>query len=112
MILPGCQVYVEAPEATKFILLFKQIEFVELGEMLMADGLFTVTVTVFDLTHPLAVMPVTVYVVVTVGETTIDVPLPEGNQVYPDPLLAVSVELNPLHILAGEAETPIVLVYV
>ena len=77
----------------------------EAGEALaVMVAVFTVTVTVEVAVQP-DVVPVTVYVVVAVGETDTEAPdkLPGFHEyvVAPD---AVSVELDPLQIVTGDAE--------
>jgi hypothetical protein len=48
--------------------------------------------------HPSALIPVTVYVVVLVGDTVLEVPLPKlCDQVYVFAPFAVSVALSPVH---------------
>ena len=55
--------------------------------------------------HPSAVVPVTVYVVVPVGDTVLELPLPKlCDQLYVFAPLAVSTEVAPLHIAAGLAD--------
>ena len=71
--LPGFHTYVEAPLALNEVLPPTQIaEFVELA-VTVGNGL-TVTPTVAVFTQPLALVPVTVYVVVVVGDTVTDEP--------------------------------------
>ena len=55
----GLQLYVEAPLAVREVLLPLQIV-VEVGETVIVGVVFTVTVTVAVLVHPLASVPVTV----------------------------------------------------
>ena len=65
---------------------------------------FTVTLTVAVPEHPSDVIPVTVYVVVPVGDTVLELPLPKlCDQLYVFAPLAVSTEVAPLHIAAGLA---------
>jgi len=65
---------------------------------------FTVTLTVAVPEHPSDVIPVTVYVVVPVGDTVLELPLPKlCDQLYVFAPLAVNTELSPLHIAAGLA---------
>ena len=65
---------------------------------------YTVTVTLVVPEHPNAVVPVTEYVVVLVGLTVTGFPVPRLLlQVYVAPPLAVSVEVEPLHMLEGAA---------
>jgi hypothetical protein len=69
---------------------------------------FTVTVTVAVLLHP-DVVPVTVYVVVVVGETFTGFEDPNPSlQVYEVPPDAVKELVPPLQILVGKAEAVIV----
>jgi hypothetical protein len=71
--LPGFHTYVEAPLALNEVLPPTQIaEFVELA-VTVGNGL-TVTPTVAVFTQPLALVPVTVYVVLVVGDTVTDEP--------------------------------------
>jgi LysM repeat protein len=71
--LPGFHTYVEAPLALNEVLPPTQIaEFAELA-VTVGNGL-TVTPTVAVFTQPLALVPVTVYVVVVVGDTVTDEP--------------------------------------
>jgi hypothetical protein len=66
---------------------------------------FTVTVTVAVLLHPTPLVPVTVYVVVPVGDTVLELPLPKlCDQLYVFAPLAVNTEVAPLHIAAGLAD--------
>lgn len=105
--LPGIQVYVDAPFAVMVVKLPSQIvPFVVDAET--TGNEFTVTVSVAVFVHPGPVEPVTVYVVVAVGFTVIEVPdkFP-GIHVYvaaPEP---VSVVLLPIQIegLAAVAVT-------
>ena len=74
-----------------------------------ADGfttgkLFTVTVTLLVLLHPLALVAVTVYVVVAAGETVGEpVKLP-GNHEYVLPPVALNTLEPPTQIDDGEAD--------
>lgn len=80
-----------------------QIAAGEAEAVTVGNGL-TVTETLAVPVHPAAEVPVTVYVVVEDGFTTVDVPLPPELQLYvlaPEP---VRVELSPLQIAAGDAE--------
>ncbi len=71
--LPGFHTYVDAPLALNEVLPPTQIaEFAELA-VNVGNGL-TVTPTVAVFTQPLALVPVTVYVVVVVGDTVTDEP--------------------------------------
>ena len=72
------------------------------GPALAVGNGFTVTVTVCVLVQPLAFVPVTVYVVLTVGFTVIIAPVdPPYDQLYVVPPDAVSVLVCPLHIVVG-----------
>ncbi len=63
------------------------------------------TLTVAVPVHPSAVVPVTVYVVVLVGDTVLELPVPRlCDQLYVFAPLAVNTELAPLHIADGLAE--------
>jgi hypothetical protein len=71
--LPGFHTYVDAPLALNEVLPPTQIaEFAELA-VTVGNGL-TVMVRVAVFTQPLALVPVTVYVVVVVGDTVTDEP--------------------------------------
>jgi hypothetical protein len=63
----GLQVYVFAPLADRFTAILGQVVGAA-GLMVMVGSGFTVTVTVVVAVQPAAVVPVTVYVVVAVGE--------------------------------------------
>jgi hypothetical protein len=86
----------------------------ELSPLHIADGLavaatdgngFTVTLTVAVPVHPAVLVPVTVYVVVEVGDTVLLEPLPKPpDQLYVLAPLAVNVEVCPLHIDVGLAD--------
>jgi hypothetical protein len=65
---PGVQVYVENPPAVKVAL--DPAHNVLLDATAVKVGLDTITGRVIVFVHPKALMPVTVYVVVTVGVTT------------------------------------------
>ena len=66
---------------------------------------FTVTLTVAVPVHPAVLVPVTVYVVVPVGDTVLELPLPKlWDQLYVFAPLAVNTEVAPLHIAAGLAD--------
>lgn len=67
-------------------------------------AVFTVIVRVPVPVHPLAAVPVTVYVVVAVGETVTGEPDNDpGIQVYVDAPAPVNVVELPLHIVAFDA---------
>ena len=54
--------------------------------------------------HPAVLVPVTVYVVVPVGDTVLELPLPKlWDQLYVFAPLAVNTEVAPLHIADGLA---------
>ena len=65
---PGVQVYVEKPPAVKVAL--EPAHNVLLDATAVKVGLETIMARVIVLVHPNALIPVTVYVVVTVGVTT------------------------------------------
>ena len=66
---------------------------------------FTVTVTDFVPVQPAVLVPVTAYVVVEVGDTVLELPMPNPpDQLYVLAPLAVNTELSPLHIAAGLAD--------
>ena len=66
---------------------------------------FTVTLTVAVPVHPVLVVPVTVYVVVLVGETVLLDPVPKlCDQLYVFAPLALNVVLEPEHIEEGDAD--------
>ncbi len=74
-----------------------------LADALTVGNGFTVTLTVAVLVHPDAV-PVTVYVVVPVGDTVLELPPPKlCDQLYVFAPFAVNTEVSPLHIAAGLA---------
>ena len=69
----------------------------------------TVMVRVAVAVHPFAAVPVTVYVVVVVGDTITDVPLnPPGSQLYVDAPVPVSVVELPQGMVVAEAVVPTV----
>ena len=98
------QLYVFAPLAVN----------TEVAPLHIADGLavavtdgngFTVTLTVAVPVHPAVLVPVTVYVVVPVGDTVLELPLPKVcDQLYVLAPLAVNVDDDPEHIVAGDAD--------
>jgi len=66
---------------------------------------FTVTVTDFVPVQPSALVPVTVYVVVLVGDTVLELPVPRlFDQLYVLAPPAVNVDDEPEHIVDGDAE--------
>jgi hypothetical protein len=95
---PGIQLYVEAPDPVSVTAL--PVHTAEFDEDALTTGrLFTVTATVAVLEHPAPFEPVTVYVVVTDGETPTLVPLNDpGIQVYVAAPAPVSVAVLPTHI--------------
>jgi hypothetical protein len=99
---PVLQLYVEAPEAVSVEL---PPEHIVAGDAVAVTvgGTFTVTVTVAVFVHPFASVPVTVYVVVEAGVTVMELPVPPVLQLYVEAPDAVSVELPPEHIVAGDA---------
>jgi hypothetical protein len=79
------------------------------GELTVTTGKgFTVMVFTAVLVHPLTLVPVTVYVVVTVGEIKIDEPMAPVFQVYVLAPLAVKVVVLPKQIIEFVAVTVIV----
>jgi phage terminase large subunit-like protein len=107
----GLQAYVVAPLAVKVVL--APLHSVEgAGETDTVGVELTVTVIVFVPMHPLAPVPVTVYVRVDVGLATTFIPVVtfnpvEGLQAYVVAPLAVKVVLAPPHNVedAGEIDT-------
>ena len=100
----GIQLYVEAPPPSSVALSPLQI-CVFGDEAVTVGGVSTVTETVFVFTHPLASVPVTVYVVVAEGETETVVPLSDpGIQSYVFAPTPVSEAEVPLQIEEGEPE--------
>jgi len=100
---PPDQLYVFAPLAVN----------TELSPLHIADGLavaatdgngFTVTLTVAVPVHPTLLDPVTVYVVLLVGVTVMLAVLPPVFQLYVLAPLAVNVDDDPEHIVAGDAD--------
>jgi hypothetical protein len=69
---------------------------------------FTTTATFAVFVHPFASVPVTVYVVVDVGVTVMELVFCPVLQLYVEAPDAVSVELCPAHIVAGDAVAVIV----
>jgi hypothetical protein len=96
--LPGFQVYVAAPFAVSVVVPPEQI--VLNDALLLTEGRgLTVIVLVAIFVQPVALVPVTVYVVVAVGDTVTEDPdkLP-GFQVYVDPPVALNDKDAPEHI--------------
>jgi hypothetical protein len=100
---PGFQVYVDAPLAFKVAELPAQI-FVADGETDKVGKEFTVILTVCVLLQLNEFVPLTVYVVVTVGETTTLLPVKApGFHVYVDAPFAVRLLDWPAQIVGLEA---------
>lgn len=117
---PGIHAYVEAPPPVSVVLLPAQMVGLPAEAVTVGVG-FTVIIRVPVEVHPLAAVPVTVYVVVMAGETVTGEPLNDpGIHVYVEAPAPVSVVLAPLHIVVddavavtvGEASTVIVCVVV
>jgi hypothetical protein len=102
----GVQLKLVAPLAVNVTLLPAQI--VELdGEILTVGMVFTVTGTEAVAVHPLAAVPVTVYVVVVAGVAVTTAVLVaespvDGAQLYVLAPLAVSVTLLPIQIAGAD----------
>lgn len=80
-VAPVFQLYVDAPLAAKVTVAFGQI----VAEFTVSVGIgFTVTAVVNVPTHPPVVVPLSVYVVVTVGLAVTLAPLVELNPVPGD----------------------------
>ena len=93
-----------APPAVKTELAPEQIVDGDAEAVTVGVGL-TVTVTVAILVQPSALVPVTVYVVVLVGDTVLELPVPIlFDQLYVLAPLAVKSELAPELIVDGDAE--------
>jgi hypothetical protein len=89
--LPGIQVY-EVPPVAFSVVLFPEQIFVLLAKISTAGCVSTVSVTDCVAVHPLTLVPVTVYVVVVVGETeTLAPPKLPGIHVYMFPPVALRV---------------------
>ena len=74
------------------------------AEAVTVGNAFTVTLTVAVPVHPAVLVPVTVYVVLLVGDTVLELPVPRlCDQLYVLAPLAVIVEDDPEHIDAGDA---------
>lgn len=100
---PGIHEYVVAPEAVIEVELPEQIVVLDAVVVTVGVG-FTVIKRVAVAVHPLAAVPVTVYVVVVVGETVTGEPVREpGIQAYVAAPVAVNVVELPEHIVALEA---------
>lgn len=97
--LPGIQLYVEAPLAFNVVELPAQIVVFEAVVVTVGNGL-TVMVRVAVFVQPAADVPVTVYVVVVVGDTFTDAPVKlPGIQAYVDAPLPVRVVELPAQIV-------------
>jgi hypothetical protein len=98
---PGDQVYVDAPLEVRVTELPEQAVSVEAATVkvgVVPTNMFIVLVAV----HPAAFAPVTVYWVVTVGDTTTVFPVnAPGFQVYVAAPVLVSVALPPEHNTVG-----------
>ena len=73
----GAQVYVIPPDAVSVV--DEPLQMAPPDEALIVGSEFTVTVTVAKLKHPVPLVPVTVYVVVTVGLAVILIPVVADN---------------------------------
>ena len=79
------------------------------GVMVIFGTGLTISLIVLLLVQPSTLTPITVYVVVTVGETITELAtVPIGFHVYPKAPLADNVALPPGHIAVGEATTVMV----
>lgn len=97
----------DAPVAVSVVELPEQIDALEAVAVTVGEA-FTVMRRVDVFVHPLAFVPVTVYVVVVVGDTVTDVPVKEpGIQVYDDaPEAVIVVELpEQMVVLVAVVET-------
>ena len=108
----GAQLYVDAPLAVSEVLLPEQMEGA-FGLTVMVGKGFTVTVTVAVPVQPDDVVPVTVYVVVTVGFAVTVAPVVElrfvaGDQTYVLAPLAVNDVLFPIQMLGADGLTVMV----
>ncbi len=100
---PPDQLYVFAPPAVNVDDEPEHIVDGDAEAVTVGVGL-TVTVTVAVLVQPSALVPVTVYVVVLVGDTVLELPVPKlFDQLYVLAPLAVKTELAPEHIVDGLA---------
>ena len=101
---PPDQLYVFAPLAVNTEVAPLHIA-AGLADALTDGNGFTVTLTVAVPVHPSAVVPVTVYVVVLVGDTVLELPVPRlCDQLYVFAPLAVNTDVAPLHIADGLAD--------
>jgi len=100
---PPDQLKVFAPPAVKTELAPEHIVDGDAEAVTVGVGL-TVTVTDFVPVQPSVLVPVTVYVVVLVGETVLELPVPRPpDQLYVLAPPAVKTELAPEHIVDGLA---------
>jgi hypothetical protein len=99
---PGFQVYVEAPVPVKVAVLpIHNTVGLELAVKVSVGFTVNETVVVFE---QIPLSPVTVYIVVAVGVTTIVVPVnAPGFHVYEVAPFAVNVDELPEHIAVGDA---------
>lgn len=89
--MPGIQLYVDAPLAVNVVELPAQMVVLEAVVVTVGNGL-TVMVRVAVFVQPAADVPVTVYVVVVVGDTFTEAPVKlPGIQAYVDAPLPVRV---------------------
>lgn len=74
-------------------------------EAVTVGVVLTVTVTVCEFVQPVALVPLTVYIVVPTGgvTTTVEPTIDPGFHVYEAAPLALRVDENPEHITEGEA---------
>lgn len=101
--LPGFHVYTDPPEAVSVILPPEQIVVLDAVTEIVGFG-FTVMVCTAELIQPFASVPVTVYVVLVVGETVTEFPVSDpGIQVYELAPFAVSVVLLPSQMVLPDA---------
>lgn len=99
--MPGFHVNEVAPIAPIVAVLPAQIVVDAAPTVNVGIGL-TVSDTVCEFVHPLIELPVTVYIVVAVGVTTVAVPVnAPGFQVYDVAPLPVKVADAPAHIAVG-----------
>jgi len=99
---PGIHAYVDAPDPVNVVLLPAQMDGLPAVAATVGEG-FTVITRVAVFVQPFAAVPVTVYVVVPVGETVTVVPVSDpGIQVYVDAPPPVIVVLLPAHIVAPD----------
>jgi hypothetical protein len=107
VVAPGIQVYVFAPDAVIVAVAPIQIDVGD--EILVIVGVLMFTNTVFVPAQTPPFVPVTVYTVITVGETTTVPPvIAPGIHVYDVAPVADNVDVPPRHIRDGEADAVIV----